>query len=605
MSYNSITLRKLLEVNGVESLTIGDGFIARFYEDILKLFPEGEMDSEQALRRAEFLRLNPRSNSPEVLTTARFLTKNTNNWFYDYIRDEDLVTNLPLYTNDLTSLDLLPDNEQPPPCKFVHVLNDVTYYANYKGNANVVLQSKVAQPGAVFFDNPMFLEESVTGLSSIFGRLVAFTTNRVYRFTGEPLTDSFTGGLTPEEIEHTAGCISNRSLVQTPQGLFFFGPTGIYITDGLRVDRVTDHLNANYRKWIDSVEDPRLIKGVYDEENRRVLWSLPEKFERDADIFSYDDLGTDKEKVQRALYLVMDLRHGRCFTTKTFPFSRSLASAKIDDRVELTGGANTPIPTLADFEKRWRDEWIDTSAETLAKDEEFQKAAKPPVVRGWWQGSFRLNRSGDDKVDNVLAGNADYFRPYIEKSPAIAFGAGARFLNEFIRSGDDNTMLSGRGRVGIRRFERPFVRSRSFERELLSIPYKYASCHLDCGKKAQKKYAPKMLVSFQMLRNMATIFRDANDGHRGQYADHSRTMVLHRDMALTSDSVGKVSTETLGYTAGEMQDIWFWLTKMRFEYKQILFENATDELNLGFYLQHYIIYFNTLQGMGQRNIGRI
>ena len=538
------------------------------------------------------------------------LINNSGGTMRDYIRDEDLVLNLPLYTNAEASLDLLPDNEQPPACKFVHALNDVIYYANYKDNANVVLQSKAARPGAVFFDNPMYLEEPVTGLSSIYGRLLAFTTNRVYRFTGTPLVDDFTGGLTPEEIENTAGCISNRSIVQTNKGLYYFGPTGIYLTNGLEVTKITDHLNKSYKEWIDSVEDPRLIKGVYDEENQRILWSLPEKFEYDTSTFSYSDLGGDKEKLPRALYLVMDLRHGVCFTTKTFALSRSLASATVNDRVQITGGYNTPVPTLEDFQKRWQTDWVDAgveSAETLGADEEFQKAAKPPVVRGWWQGAFNLKRTSIEKSDDVIKGDTDYFRPFQFDSDndPLDFGDSVPFLNEFVRSGGDNTVLSGRGKAGVKRFDRHLVRSGTFSPERVSIPYRYASTHMDMGKKAQKKYGPKMLLSFQIDRDLKTRFADVNDGDRGQYADHSRDIVLHKGLALGDRAVGRASTETFGYTSGAMQDIWFWLTKMRFEYKQVTFENIDDTIGLDFYLQHYIMYYNVLRGMGQRNIGRI
>ena len=538
------------------------------------------------------------------------LINNSGGTMRDYIRDEDLVLNLPLYTNAEASLDLLPDNEQPPACKFVHALNDVIYYANYKDNANVVLQSKAARPGAVFFDNPMYLEEPVTGLSSIYGRLLAFTTNRVYRFTGTPLVDDFTGGLTPEEIENTAGCISNRSIVQTNKGLYYFGPTGIYLTNGLEVTKITDHLNKSYKEWIDSVEDLRLIKGVYDEENQRILWSLPEKFEYDTSTFSYSDLGGDKEKLPRALYLVMDLRHGVCFTTKTFALSRSLASATVNDRVQITGGYNTPVPTLEDFQKRWQTDWVDAgveSAETLGADEEFQKAAKPPVVRGWWQGAFNLKRTSIEKSDDVIKGDTDYFRPFQFDSDndPLDFGDSVPFLNEFVRSGGDNTVLSGRGKAGVKRFDRHLVRSGTFSPERVSIPYRYASTHMDMGKKAQKKYGPKMLLSFQIDRDLKTRFADVNDGDRGQYADHSRDIVLHKGLALGDRAVGRASTETFGYTSGAMQDIWFWLTKMRFEYKQVTFENIDDTIGLDFYLQHYIMYYNVLRGMGQRNIGRI
>ena len=56
--------------------------------------------------------------------------------------------------------------------------------------------------------------------------------------------------------------------------------------------------------------------------------------------------------------------------------------------------------------------------------------------------------------------------------------------------------------------------------------------------------------------------------------------------------MGRASTETSGYTSGAMQDIWFWLTKMRFEYKQVTFENIDDTIGLDFYLQHYTMYYN-------------
>ena len=174
-----------------------------------------------------------------------------------------------------------------------------------------------------------------------------------------------------------------------------------------------------------------------------------------------------------------------------------------------------------------------------------------------------------------------------------------------MRSGGDNTVLSGRGKAGVKRFDRHLVRSGTFSPERVSIPYRYASTHMDMGKKAQKKYGPKMLLSFQIDRDLKTRFADVNDGDRGQYADHSRDIVLHQGLSLDDRAVGRASTETFGYTSGAMQDIWFWLTKMRFEYKQITFENIDDTIGLDFYLQHYIMYYNVLSGMAQRNLGRV
>ena len=194
----------------------------------------------------------------------------------DIINDTDISEReLAYYNGGVALYDALPQGGG----YYFTVVNQTGYYANIIGNVQRVYESPPGVPHAapgLFFDD---FDDAVSGISHFSDKPIIFTPNTTWRWEG---TNGATGaGRTfIRVISDEYGCIANQSIVRTNSGLFYWSKTGIIFTDGLRAVRVTEHLIDRYGKWLsyirstDSEIGPKQLRGVYDEINRRVLWSI-------------------------------------------------------------------------------------------------------------------------------------------------------------------------------------------------------------------------------------------------------------------------------------------------------------------------------------------
>lgn len=192
--------------------------------------------------------------------------------YTDETADADLQLNEQLYTTGGVY-----SNETPPKCQFVNVVNNIGYYGVVFDGTEVqktlLRQSIPGDPDSVpssFFEDT---EEDIKGLGSIFDRPLVFCERYVYRIDNQ--IDSVGGGsMLLRRIDDKAGCVSNRSIVQTTQGLFWAGNEGFYFTDGFKVLKISGHLDETYKTLILNDVRKKHIEGTYDPSSDRVYWSV-------------------------------------------------------------------------------------------------------------------------------------------------------------------------------------------------------------------------------------------------------------------------------------------------------------------------------------------
>lgn len=195
--------------------------------------------------------------------------------FSDVFADAAIKDNVPIYTEGGVI-----ENEAPPLCKFIHTVQNTTYFAYLKEGSEIrksdVQQSVVGDPDST---DPTFrdtVEDEITGLSSVVSVPVVLCKRKIYRIDGQ-FDYLGRGYMTHITIHDNAGCVSNRSCVQAEQGLYWAGNDGFYYTDGYKVTKISDQLNVKYAEFIVATKatgNLERIEGTYDEKNRRIIWAV-------------------------------------------------------------------------------------------------------------------------------------------------------------------------------------------------------------------------------------------------------------------------------------------------------------------------------------------
>jgi hypothetical protein len=168
-------------------------------------------------------------------------------------------------------------HDQPPQCKFVHILNGTAYYGAITDAdqflPNRILQSVQNSPDAApltFFDD---LDDDLTGISSTRNNVIAFCKTSLYRMEGS-FNELGQGALTHEKISDTVGGLNASSIVQTEIGVFFAGTDGFYYTDGYQIIKISLEIDKTYQAFTSDSSQARCLYGTYDKANRRIYWCV-------------------------------------------------------------------------------------------------------------------------------------------------------------------------------------------------------------------------------------------------------------------------------------------------------------------------------------------
>lgn len=195
--------------------------------------------------------------------------------FSDTLSDTLLQDNEPIYTTG----DVV-ENDPPPPCKTLCVTQQFAYYGNVKiaGQelTNFVYQSQINDIDSVPLDFSLELDDEVVQLTSY--REVPIVLCKQYTYRIESGYDELgRGGMIPQKISDTAGCVSYQSAVRTELGVFWFGVDGVYHTDGYQVTKVNKSMDKTYATFIDTTSKALAqvrVQGKYDSKNKRVYWTV-------------------------------------------------------------------------------------------------------------------------------------------------------------------------------------------------------------------------------------------------------------------------------------------------------------------------------------------
>lgn len=192
--------------------------------------------------------------------------------YNDITTDTNLQLNALLYTEDGSF-----DNDVPPLCTCLHVVDNVCLYGNIKTGSEVSLssirQSKQGDIDSVPLDFETIVADKIVGINSFKSNPIVFCERFTYRLEG--LYDNFgRGGTTAIKIGDKAGCVSTDSIVQTNHGVFWAGVDGFYYSNGYTVVNIALEFTDRYLTRISNATQKKRIQGRYDATNDRVCWAM-------------------------------------------------------------------------------------------------------------------------------------------------------------------------------------------------------------------------------------------------------------------------------------------------------------------------------------------
>lgn len=224
--------------------------------------------------------------------------------FNDTVTDAVLIDGEPLYTTGG-----IVDNDPPPKCKLVHIVENVAYYACIKEGTEI-LNNRVRQsidgdpdsaPATFYAD----VDQDIVGMSSAKGLVTLLCTNSVWRIDGK-YDELGRGGMVPTRISDTASCVSSDSVVQTFDGVFWAGEDGFYYTDGYNVIKLNEDQDKSYAEFVSTADRKRRIQGRYDSVHRRIFWTIQGSGANDCDTIAVLYLNWGVSKNSAFTYLKDD-----------------------------------------------------------------------------------------------------------------------------------------------------------------------------------------------------------------------------------------------------------------------------------------------------------
>lgn len=234
-------------------------------------------------------------------TTLWYLNQinNGTTTFTDNYSDLTIVNSSIIYTSDGTL-----DNEPPPFAKYVHIVNNIAYYGYLKeGAQEFPFDFRASQPfqpdscPTLFRDT---VEDTIHGISSVQSIPIILCSKYIYRVEGS-FSQFGRGSMNHTRISDTAGCVSNLSIVQAENGLYWAGNDGFYYSDGYMVRKISDNNNEAYKNLISAQTNKSRIYGKFNELERKIVWGI----QSDTSSFDNDTLW------------VLDLRYGKTAATAT------------------------------------------------------------------------------------------------------------------------------------------------------------------------------------------------------------------------------------------------------------------------------------------------
>jgi hypothetical protein len=194
--------------------------------------------------------------------------------YEDFAADTDISDGEMVYTTGGVS-----DHYETPHAKYVTIVNGIAWYANILDTATLlpkkfrVQQSIPSTPYSCHPSHYVDVEGEIVGISRFSSYPIVFTADRIYRLEGSFAEDG-SGYIRARELGAASGCVGHNSIVRTPQGVYFAGQDGFYVTDGQSVTKISRHLDQTYPTFVRNPAVKENIQGAFDEISGRVYWTV-------------------------------------------------------------------------------------------------------------------------------------------------------------------------------------------------------------------------------------------------------------------------------------------------------------------------------------------
>lgn len=201
--------------------------------------------------------------------------------FYDEV-DESVLQGLSLPTLYTTGNDIAYD--PPPQSRCMTIVNEVAYFGGTTevafGDPQIfpkrLRQSLSGAPDscpATFFSD---FDSDIKTLGAARGYPIVVCARGVYRIDG--IFDALgRGGMNPIRISDTVGGIGPNAGATLNDRFYFAAPTGIFVTDGFQVTKLTAHLDKSFAALLAGGATATMkIKATVDRKNQRILWTAPD-----------------------------------------------------------------------------------------------------------------------------------------------------------------------------------------------------------------------------------------------------------------------------------------------------------------------------------------
>ena len=194
--------------------------------------------------------------------------------YEDFAADTDIENGETVYT-----LGGVNDHYEVPQAKFVTIVNGIAWYANivdpYTDQPKKfrVQQSITSTPYSCHPSHFVDVEGEIVGISRFASYPIVFTADRIYRLEGNFNADG-SGYIRARELGAASGCVGHNSIVRTPDGVYYAGQDGFYITDGQSVRKISRHLDQTYPTYVRSQAVKENLHGAFDEISGRVYWTV-------------------------------------------------------------------------------------------------------------------------------------------------------------------------------------------------------------------------------------------------------------------------------------------------------------------------------------------
>jgi hypothetical protein len=193
----------------------------------------------------------------------------------DTVEDEDLGVSI------YTTGGVVDNTPASSDCKYLVMCDRTLWRLNIlNGNESAIYAARAYQslrddPDACPEDYYVEFEAPLTGGGTIDVFPVFFTESSTTRVEGT--IDNLGNGFHRRKVvSETVGCISHAGIVSFKNGLFFPALDGFYFTDGYRVQKLSEHLDARYAAATATSGQRRKIQGAVNTLTGRIYWTMAE-----------------------------------------------------------------------------------------------------------------------------------------------------------------------------------------------------------------------------------------------------------------------------------------------------------------------------------------